>query len=185
MGQVYQSSSAASVADNHSAGSLETTMRPTDYSDRDADIVSIARQASNTGEITALSDKLFKYEKNSPLDPFGVDFNPRLWVRMMSHVSRQSKAQRLSGMSYRDLSVHGFGSDAGQRYSSAIRARAEGQITRRLSRICRCHGLARLGTGSRTGNAKYRSSINSMEYWKPERCSLSSVRPGGKLGWFG
>jgi len=170
MGQAYQSSSAARVADNRSAESSLTTMRPSNSSERDADIVSIARQASNTGDTAALSDKLFKYEKNSPLDPFGAEFDPRLWVRMMSHVSRQTKPQRLSGMSYRDLSVHGFGSDAGQRYSSAIRARAEGQITRRLSRICRCHGLARLGTGSRTGNAKYRSSINLMECWKPGKC---------------
>lgn len=87
--------------------------RPTG-SEREADIVSIARQLSHLGDVDAMSHKLFEYEKNSSLDPFAEAFDARLWVHMMSQVSKQSSGQRLSGLSYRDLHVHGFGSDAGE-----------------------------------------------------------------------
>ena len=95
-----------STGDTHELGLTE--------SERDAEVVTIARQISNMGDVDALSDKLFRYEKGSPLDPFGEAFDARLWVRMMSRVSQQSSGQRLSGLSYRDLHVHGFGSDAGE-----------------------------------------------------------------------
>lgn len=95
--------------DNSNANNLGST-----ESEREADIVSIARHISHLGDADALSDRLFNYEKDSPLDPFAEAFDARLWVRMMSHLSKQSSGQRLSGLSYRNLHVHGFGSDAGE-----------------------------------------------------------------------
>ena len=112
LGQAGQKASEVLVAhNNHDDDS--NTMTTASSSDLEDAIGTIARQISNLGDDATISNKLFNYEKESPLDPFGSNFDPKLWVRMMGHVSRESRGERLSGLSYRDLSVHGFGSDAG------------------------------------------------------------------------
>ncbi|WVO15160.1 hypothetical protein L204_102804 [Cryptococcus depauperatus] len=55
---------------------------------------------------------LFAYEKGSDLDPFSDQFNPRKWTQLIFKVSQDYRPPRKAGLSFTDLNVHGYGSDA-------------------------------------------------------------------------
>lgn len=56
---------------------------------------------------------LFDYEPGSDLDPYSDNFNVQKWTRRLVQASGDRPA-RTAGIAYRHLSVHGFGSDAGE-----------------------------------------------------------------------
>ena len=102
----------------------DTTPAPSPEQRAD-DIQRLARRLSRTvsrgsdtaekakGSDAPLHPNPFEYEAGSLLDPFSDTFDARAWVRSMAASSRDSALSRLSGVAYRDLSVHGFGSDSG------------------------------------------------------------------------
>lgn len=54
---------------------------------------------------------LLNYEEGSDLDPYSDNFDIRKWTNRAVRASKDP--QRTSGIAYRNLDVHGFGSDAG------------------------------------------------------------------------
>jgi ATP-binding cassette subfamily G (WHITE) protein 2 (PDR) len=61
------------------------------------------------------SGNLFEYERDSVFDPFGDKFDPKLWVRKFASLEDWGQ-DRASGVSFKNLSVFGYGSDAGESY---------------------------------------------------------------------
>ena len=66
------------------------------------------RQSMNTGGI----ENVFDYEEGSDLDPNSSNFDARKYTRALGDMIRGAGVERLAGISYRNLSVHGFGSEA-------------------------------------------------------------------------
>lgn len=57
---------------------------------------------------------IFNYEPGSDLDPYSDHFDMHKWTRTMVGYLADRNDSRVSGIAYRNLSVHGFGSDAGE-----------------------------------------------------------------------
>lgn len=89
--------------------------RPSLSRDQHADI-----QEGGSGGTTTRADSedsdadIFNYEPGSDLDPYAEHFNIHKWTRAMVNHMAASNDSRVSGIAYRNLSVHGFGSDAGE-----------------------------------------------------------------------
>jgi ATP-binding cassette subfamily G (WHITE) protein 2 (PDR) len=82
---------------------------------RGQEISQLARQlTSQSARAPHDANALFNYQEGSDLDPFSSNFNAKKYVKGMSQLSSGAGVQRLSGVSYSDMSVHGFGSDSGE-----------------------------------------------------------------------
>ena len=58
---------------------------------------------------------MFNYEKGSILDPFGEKFDARVWMSRFASLDDWSDVQgRKSGVSFKDMTVFGYGTDAGE-----------------------------------------------------------------------
>lgn len=68
---------------------------------------------TNTSVAADGSYNIFEYDEGSDLDPFSNNFNSRKWTKGLVAAHNESTPGRTSGISYRNMSVHGFGSDAG------------------------------------------------------------------------
>ena len=79
----------------------------------------MSRQVSRAGTAGAgsggVAGNVFDYEEGSDLDPYSKAFDAKKWVRSLQRLSEEDDgtAQRTSGVAYKGMSVHGFGSDAG------------------------------------------------------------------------
>jgi len=74
----------------------------------------LSSQEHHTGD-------LFDYEKDSVLDPFGNNFDARIWVSKFVKLEDWASVQdRKSGISFKDLTVFGYGTDAGESISAWI-----------------------------------------------------------------
>ena len=71
---------------------------------------SISRQSSDT----VVDHTLFAYDKGSSLDPFSSSFDARQWTRSLVKLNTEAGPSRSSGISFQNMSVHGYGSDAGK-----------------------------------------------------------------------
>jgi ATP-binding cassette subfamily G (WHITE) protein 2 (PDR) len=98
----------------HGAEHGEPERAPPTTAEREAEVHELARVMS--GRSAHTTDKLFEYEHGGPLDPFSEKFDAKRWVMALTHLSHDegTNPARTSGISYRDMSVHGFGSDAGE-----------------------------------------------------------------------
>lgn len=74
------------------------------------DVGQLARYLST--QSTAAGGNLFEYEKGSHLDPFSDSFDVKLWTRKFASLEDWGQP-RASGVSFEDMSVFGFGTDAG------------------------------------------------------------------------
>ncbi|WVQ84194.1 hypothetical protein IAT38_006345 [Cryptococcus sp. DSM 104549] len=83
---------------------------PQTDSERTREINNLARQL--TRQSTQDTSALFNYEKGSDLDPFSADFNAQKWTKMLVTAAQESGPGRKAGLSFSNMSVHGFGSDA-------------------------------------------------------------------------
>lgn len=54
----------------------------------------------------------WEYEADSDLDPFSANFDVHKWTKRMIRAHDPDAPVGLAGISYRNMSVHGFGSDA-------------------------------------------------------------------------
>ncbi|WVO17570.1 hypothetical protein L204_105267 [Cryptococcus depauperatus] len=103
---------------------LYTTLHPNDSripqsdDERDRQINQLARQLTETsfagGQAAKDTGNIFSYRENSDLDPLSTNFNAKKWTRLMLQASQKSAPTRKAGLAYSNLSVHGFGSDAGK-----------------------------------------------------------------------
>jgi ATP-binding cassette subfamily G (WHITE) protein 2 (PDR) len=57
---------------------------------------------------------LFDYEEGSDLDPFSNNFDAPKWTRQLASMREEGAPGRKAGLAYKNMSVHGFGSDAGE-----------------------------------------------------------------------
>lgn len=99
-----------------------------------------------TGQSNVDHAKLFEYEAGSDLDPYSASFDAKKWTKSMAQMSRNNLPARSAGIAYRNLSVHGYGSDAGASVGLSSKS-AQGltrQITKRRFRTCQSPGPARL-----------------------------------------
>ena len=71
------------------------------------------RSLSRASTITLADTKLFEYEQGSDLDPFSSTFDARRWTKSLAKLGNEEAPTRIAGISYRNMSVHGYGSDAG------------------------------------------------------------------------
>lgn len=83
------------------------------------DVGHLARQLTRQS-VAAADDSaaIFSYQEGSDLDPFSEKFNAKKWTKLMFEASQSSGPGRKAGLSFRNLDVHGFGSDAGKSYPS-------------------------------------------------------------------
>lgn len=72
----------------------------------------LARQMSR--QYSRQPTNLFDYEEGSDLDPFSGNFDARKYTKTLAQMSSGAGYEKLSGVSYKNMSVHGFGSDAGE-----------------------------------------------------------------------
>jgi len=77
---------------------------------RSQHITSLARNMSRRSE----QGNLFEYEEGSDLDPFSDNFDAPKWTRQMATMREEGAPGRKAGLAYKNMSVHGFGSDAGE-----------------------------------------------------------------------
>ncbi|KAL6170912.1 Multidrug resistance protein [Exserohilum turcicum] len=96
------------------------------YNTRDADEIAEANRREEAvhhlaRRLTAQSSQSYAYGNpfnaapDSPLDPNGKNFNARAWTKAMLNLQEQdanAPPKRTAGISFRDLNVHGFGTDA-------------------------------------------------------------------------
>jgi hypothetical protein len=77
---------------------------------RSQQITSLARNMSRRSE----QGNLFEYEEGSDLDPFSDNFDAPKWTRQLAAMREEGAPGRKAGLAYKNMSVHGFGSDAGE-----------------------------------------------------------------------
>ena len=74
------------------------------------EIFQLARQISSSAD-----GHIFNYEKGSILDPFHENFDSRLWISKFANLEDWALASdRQSGISFKDMTVFGYGTDAGK-----------------------------------------------------------------------
>jgi len=79
---------------------------------RESRVGDLARQL--TRQSTHQQGNLFDYAEGSDSDPFSENFDARKYTKALGQLARGAGVERKSGISYKNLSVHGFGSDAGE-----------------------------------------------------------------------
>lgn len=103
---LYPSSSA-----NGDQSSTPMSMTDTLHS-RTQNVTNLARQISRMSERTTAN--LFDYQEGSDLDPFSENFNARKWTKGVVGLRDEDSPQRQAGLAYKNMAVHGYGSDAGE-----------------------------------------------------------------------
>lgn len=117
----------------------------------------LVRQLTGRSSVAPPPEKLFNYEEDSDLDPFSNNFNAKKYVKGMAGLSEEAGVQRLAGVSYKNMAVHGFGSDAGESLDLRLNVSADLQITKRLYPICPLPWPIKPEISSATASERYRS----------------------------
>ena len=83
--------------------------------EREATISALARQLTQ-GTLTGQVVDVFAPTRSDDLDPSSPEFDPRKWVQGLSRMihAEGTMGDRRLGLSFRDLSVYGYGSEAGE-----------------------------------------------------------------------
>lgn len=137
------------------------------YSTRDADEAAETNRREEeihqlARRLTAQSSQSYAYGNpfnaapDSPLDPNGKNFNARAWTKAMLNLREQDEnapPQRTAGISFRNLNVHGFGTDADFQKSVgniwlegiSFAKRLMGDKGRKINILQDCDGLVEAG----------------------------------------
>jgi len=99
-----------SGASDQDQSSTPMSMTETLHS-RTQQVTSLARHMSRRSDTQG---NLFDYEEGSDLDPFSTNFNAQKWTRRMAALREEGSPGRQAGVAFKNMSVHGFGSDAGE-----------------------------------------------------------------------
>lgn len=114
--------------------SQRSVTRPSLSHDHQHDI-----QEGGSGGTTTQADSeandgdIFNYEPGSDLDPYAEHFNIHKWTRAMTSHMAAANDSRVSGIAYHNLSVHGFGSDAGECRKAGLRGTCASEASRLFS----------------------------------------------------
>lgn len=113
-GQTYPPTGDALYPSSDANGDQSST--PMSMSDtlhsRTQHVTALARQISRMSERTATN--LFDYQEGSDLDPFSDSFDARKWTKGMVALRDADTPRRQAGLAYKNMAVHGYGSDAGE-----------------------------------------------------------------------
>lgn len=80
---------------------------------RENGVAELARQF--TRQSSRHADNVFDYQEGSDLDPFSENFNARKYTKELGRLAQGAGVNRLAGIAYKNMSVHGYGSDSGER----------------------------------------------------------------------
>jgi ATP-binding cassette subfamily G (WHITE) protein 2 (PDR) len=83
-------------------------------SQREEQVHQLARRYTQQSTQSTSNQSPFLAEPGSALDPNGEHFNARAWAKAMLHTQQEDPNAppiRTAGIAFRDLNVHGFGSD--------------------------------------------------------------------------
>jgi hypothetical protein len=146
---------------------------------------------------------VFDYESGSDLDPYSKTFDAKKWVRSLQAVAEEDEGtqRRTSGVAFKGMGVHGFGSDAGTsspiHLACSVQSVSQDRHPRQClgnNDACGCICLTDdqttkrpcptsfyppprpRATSSPTASAACRSYKASTAYWNLARCSSFSVR---------
>ena len=89
------------------------TIEPTSQEERREEVTHLARTLTRQSSRHDPNHNLFDYQKDSYLDPYSPNFDARKYTKTLAKIGRETAPGRTSGISYKNLSVHGYGSDAG------------------------------------------------------------------------
>lgn len=113
--------------EKHTPSTSSSDVTPQDYPSSGNQIAHIARQLSRQSTRGGHGENIFGDDKDPALDPFSPHFNARRWVRGATRLAHESGPSRTSGLSYRNMSVHGFGSESGE-FCSILRLAWVGDV---------------------------------------------------------
>ncbi|KAF2656342.1 putative multidrug resistance ABC transporter [Lophiostoma macrostomum CBS 122681] len=80
---------------------------------REEEVHQLARRYTTQSTYSTTGQNIFNAEPGSVLDPNGEHFNARAWCKAMLHMQTEDEhasPPRTTGVSFRSLNVHGFGS---------------------------------------------------------------------------
>ena len=102
--------------DNHKDGSYNTYEADeiAETARREEAVHQLARRLTTQSLQTSGNQNPFNAAPNSALDPHGENFNARAWTKAMLNLQLNDETAppvRTAGVSFRDLNVHGFGTD--------------------------------------------------------------------------
>jgi ATP-binding cassette subfamily G (WHITE) protein 2 (PDR) len=76
----------------------------------------------------------WNYEEGSDLDPYSPNFSIRKWTRSIVTEARgEDHIPRYAGIAFKNMSIHGFGSDAGELMADVAVGADKARITRLAS----------------------------------------------------
>lgn len=81
---------------------------------RNSAVHALARRYTQQSTLSTTGQNPFSATPGSPLDPNGEHFNARAWAKAMLHTQLEDSEAppvRTAGVAFRNLNVHGFGSD--------------------------------------------------------------------------
>lgn len=106
---------------NQHADHKESPYATNQTSDEDAEtarreeaVHRLARRLTSQSHVSAAYQNPFNAPPNSALDPNGENFNARAWTKAMLNLQLEDQnagPMRTAGVSFKNLNVHGFGSD--------------------------------------------------------------------------
>jgi ATPase subunit of ABC transporter with duplicated ATPase domains len=134
----------------HDADELAETAR------REEAVHQLARRLTSQSHQSSANQNPFNAEPNSPLDPHGEHFNARAWTKAMLNLQlsdENAAPTRTAGVSFRDLNVHGFGTDTDYQKSvgnvwldgPALVKKIMGDKGRKIDILQHCDGLVEAG----------------------------------------
>lgn len=81
---------------------------------REEQVHQLARRYTEQSTHSTIHQSPFNATPDSPLDPNGEHFNARAWAKAMLHTQQEDPNAppiRTAGVAFRNMNVHGFGSD--------------------------------------------------------------------------
>ncbi|KAF1938793.1 ABC transporter CDR4 [Clathrospora elynae] len=123
---------------------------------REEAVHQLARRLTSQSHNSILHQNPFNAPANSALDPNGEHFNARAWTKAMLNLQLQDEnaaPTRTAGVSFRDLNVHGFGSDTDYQKSvgnvwlegPGLIKKFMGNKGRKIDILQHCDGLVEAG----------------------------------------
>jgi ATP-binding cassette subfamily G (WHITE) protein 2 (PDR) len=123
---------------------------------REEAVHQLARRLTSQSHNSATHQNPFNAAPNSALDPNGENFNARAWTKAMLNLQLEDEnaaPTRTAGVSFRDLNVHGFGSDTDYQKSvgnvwlegPGLLRKVMGNKGRQIDILQHCDGLVEAG----------------------------------------
>jgi len=123
---------------------------------REEAVHQLARRLTSQSQQSAANQNPFNAAPNSALDPHGEHFNARAWTKAMLNLQlndENAPPTRTAGVSFRDLNVHGFGTDTDYQKTvgnvwldgPALVKKIMGDKGRKIDILQHCDGLVEAG----------------------------------------